>query len=58
MFPKEHHYSVTTHWSGNRGTGTSPYRAYGREHEIDGPGKLCEHSGVVDAVFPRRRGSL
>jgi organic hydroperoxide reductase OsmC/OhrA len=35
----EHHYAVTTTWTGNRGTGTSAYRAYGREHEISAPGK-------------------
>jgi len=33
-----HHYSVTVTWTGNRGTGTSGYRDYGREHEIALPG--------------------
>lgn len=51
MFPKEHHYSVTTHWSGNRGTGTSSYRAYGREHEIHGPGKLASIPGSSTPSF-------
>jgi organic hydroperoxide reductase OsmC/OhrA len=27
-------YDVTVRWEGNRGTGTSAYTAYGREHEI------------------------
>jgi organic hydroperoxide reductase OsmC/OhrA len=31
---KEHHYALTTTWTGNRGTGTSGYRDYGRDHEI------------------------
>jgi organic hydroperoxide reductase OsmC/OhrA len=29
---KEHHYKVTTHWEGNRGTGTSSVSAYDRIH--------------------------
>ena len=36
---KEHHYTVTVEWTGNRGTGTSGYRAYGREHVITAEGK-------------------
>jgi organic hydroperoxide reductase OsmC/OhrA len=31
---KEHRYSVAIVWSGNRGSGTSSYKAYGREHVI------------------------
>lgn len=31
---KEHHYQVAVEWTGNRGTGTSGYRAYGRDHRI------------------------
>ena len=31
---KEHRYRLETAWTGNRGTGTSGYTAYGREHEI------------------------
>ena len=34
-----HAYAVSVRWSGNRGTGTSGYRDYGREHEVTGPGK-------------------
>lgn len=37
--PKSHSYAVTTTWTGNRGTGTSAYRAYDRAHEIAIPGK-------------------
>lgn len=31
---KSHTYRTTVTWTGNRGTGTSGYRDYGREHEI------------------------
>jgi organic hydroperoxide reductase OsmC/OhrA len=41
MLHKEHHFTVTTTWTGNRGTGTSSYRAYGREHELHAGGKLA-----------------
>ena len=33
------HFMMTTTWTGNRGTGTSDYRAYGRDHETSAPGK-------------------
>ena len=36
---KKHHYHATITWTGNRGSGTSSYRAYGRDHEISAPGK-------------------
>lgn len=39
-----HHYKTTTKWVGNRGTGTSDYRAYDRNHDISIDGKqtlLC-----------------
>ena len=36
---KQHHYETTVRWTGNLGTGTSAYRAYGRDHEISSPGK-------------------
>lgn len=31
---KEHHYSTTTQWTGNKGTGTSHYRNYDRSYTI------------------------
>jgi organic hydroperoxide reductase OsmC/OhrA len=37
--PKEHHYTATVEWTGNRGTGTSGYKAYDRAHEIRIAGK-------------------
>jgi organic hydroperoxide reductase OsmC/OhrA len=36
---QEHHFAVTTNWTGNRGTGTSHYRAYGRENIVNASGK-------------------
>ena len=39
-----HHYKATTNWVGNRGTGTSDYKSYSRNHDIamDGkPNLLC-----------------
>src|SRR5690242_17396510 len=35
----EHTYEVVVDWNGNRGTGTSDYRSYGREHTISAGGK-------------------
>lgn len=31
---KQHHFSATVTWTGNKGTGTSAYSAYGRNHTI------------------------
>lgn len=36
---RTHHYALRVTWTGNRGTGTSGYRDFGREHEVSGPGK-------------------
>lgn len=47
---KTHSYELTVAWTGNRGTGTSDYRAYGRDHEVtaDGPPPLA---GTADPAF-------
>lgn len=37
-------------WLGNRGTGTSDYRAYGREHRVEADGKPSIH-GSADRTF-------
>ena len=37
--PKHHHYETAVRWTGNKGTGTSAYRAYSRDHEIVSNGK-------------------
>jgi organic hydroperoxide reductase OsmC/OhrA len=36
---KQHRYSVQVKWTGNRGEGTSSYRAYSRNHDISVVGK-------------------
>ncbi|MCX7521200.1 OsmC family protein [Microbacterium sp. STN6] len=35
----EHRYEITTEWTGDRGTGTTSYRDYGRDHIISAEGK-------------------
>ena len=45
-----HHYAVSVEWTGNRGTGTSAYRAYGRDHVVAAEGKH-EIEGSSDRVF-------
>ena len=37
--PTTHSYELSLRWTGNRGSGTSSYRAYGRDHEVSGEGK-------------------
>lgn len=46
----EHHYTTTVEWAGNRGTGTSSYKAYGRETVISAEGK-ASIDGSSDRVF-------
>ena len=46
----EHHYAVTVSWSGNRGTGTSGYRDYGRDHDVRAVGK-ADIAGSSDPAF-------
>jgi organic hydroperoxide reductase OsmC/OhrA len=45
-----HRYEMTVQWTGNTGSGTSSYRAYGRDHEIRGDGKPVI-PGSSDPVF-------
>ena len=35
---RTHSYDVTVAWTGNRGSGTSGYREYDRDHEVTGSG--------------------
>lgn len=51
MAQKEHQYSTTVTWTGNRGSGTSTYRAYSRDHIITGPGKATQIEGSSDSAF-------
>jgi len=38
--PKQHNYSLTITWTGNKGTGTSGYRAYERSHIVSKENKV------------------
>ena len=40
MSGKQHHYRLCVEWTGNRGTGTSAYKAYDRSHDISVPGSV------------------
>ena len=51
MVGKQHHFSVTTMWTGDLGTGTSNYRAYSRDHEISGDTKYAPIQGSSDPAF-------
>ena len=46
----EHHYEVGLVWTGNRGTGTSDYKSYGRDHVISATGKH-DIAGSSDRPF-------
>jgi organic hydroperoxide reductase OsmC/OhrA len=46
----EHKYRVSVEWTGNRGTGTSGYREYGRDHAIRA-GRKPDIPGSSDAAF-------
>jgi organic hydroperoxide reductase OsmC/OhrA len=37
--PRIHSYAVSVTWTGNRGTGTSGYRAYDRDHDVAADGR-------------------
>lgn len=47
---KIHHYKATIEWTGNKGTGTSGYRDYGREHIVRIQNK-ADLSGSSDPSF-------
>ncbi|MEP6962248.1 MAG: OsmC family protein [Acidobacteriota bacterium] len=46
-----HQYSVVVEWTGNRGSGTSAYAAYSRDHQIFVEGKTTLIAGSADASF-------
>lgn len=48
--PVDHRYEVSVRWTGNRGSGTSGYRAYDRAHEVHAPGKPVI-AGSSDPAF-------
>jgi len=45
-----HNYKLTLEWIGNKGTGTSSYRAYDRNHDIIVDGKVII-KGSADPTF-------
>lgn len=49
--PRDHDFTVRTEWRGNRGTGTSAYRAYARSNEITAPGKSHSIAGSAARAF-------
>jgi organic hydroperoxide reductase OsmC/OhrA len=50
MPSREHQYAVCVEWTGNLGSGTSSYRAYSRNHQIQSPGKAALE-GSSDPAF-------
>jgi len=48
--PRTHSYGVSVTWTGNRGTGTSGYRDYGREHDVTADGRPAI-AGSSDPLF-------
>lgn len=48
---KLHHYAVTVEWTGNKGTGTSAYKAYERRYEIYASGEKPPIPGSSDPGF-------
>jgi organic hydroperoxide reductase OsmC/OhrA len=48
---QDHNYEILTRWTGNLGSGTSAYRAYSRNHELQGPGKAGPVLGSSDPHF-------
>ena len=48
---KNHEYKTSLRWTGNKGTGTSDYRAYARDYEITGPLKSATLEGSSDPHF-------
>ena len=47
---RQHNYAVRTTWTGDRGSGTSGYRAYSRDHRIEVAGKPAI-DGSSDPAF-------
>jgi organic hydroperoxide reductase OsmC/OhrA len=47
---RTHRYDLTVSWTGNRGSGTSGYRDYGRDHDVSADGRPMI-AGSADRVF-------
>ncbi|MGO4382920.1 OsmC family protein [Specibacter sp. RAF43] len=54
MASSEHHYEVNVFWTGNRGTGTSGYKEYGRDHSVTAAG-VPTLLGSADRTFHGER---
>ena len=52
MAQKQHRYRIHLRWTGNEGTGTSGYKAYGRAHDLLAEGK----PGIAASSDPAFRG--
>lgn len=50
MALNQHHYEINLNWTGNRGTGTSTYKSYGRDHSVTAVG-LPVLLGSADKTF-------
>ncbi|MEK6343208.1 MAG: OsmC family protein, partial [Curtobacterium sp.] len=46
----DHSYAVSVRWTGDRGSGTSGYRDYGRDHVVSAAGKH-DLAGSADPTF-------
>jgi len=53
---KNHYYEVRLRWTGNRGTGTSKYDAYGRDHELSGGPDTAKYAAIAASSDPYFRG--
>ena len=52
---RTHSYDVTVAWTGNRGSGTSGYREYGRDHQVNGQQGDAGRPGHAPDEQPLRR---
>jgi organic hydroperoxide reductase OsmC/OhrA len=48
---KQHHFQITTAWTGNRGSGTAGYTGYSRNHEYHAPAKGAVIAGSSSPEF-------
>ena len=48
---RTHRYDLTMTWTGNRGTGTSGYRDYGRDHEVGADGRPAIEGSAVSRTW-------
>lgn len=51
LLHNEHRFTTSLRWTGNRGTGTSSHRAYGREYETSAPLKSAPIPGSSSPVY-------